>query len=164
EARLVGCVERPEPHRDRGELPELRHQTRVWIARTSLAPRDLTPEVVELGLAQASFEERARVTAGGGMPLEVDLVARTFVFAAEEVVEAHLVEAGGRGVGAQVAADPREQVVRPQHHHRGVPADDAPYPKLHPLVAREFRLLLGRDRVDVWGVHERTERDVELAR
>src|SRR5215471_5898271 len=50
-----------------------------------------------LNLAEPSFQERPRVDAGGGVPLDEDLVARlAVILAAEEVVEADLVQAGGR--------------------------------------------------------------------
>ena len=66
----------------------------------------LAPEVVELVLAQAPFEERAGVDAGGAVTLDEDLVAGlAALLAAEEVVEADLVEGGGGGVGGDVAAD-----------------------------------------------------------
>jgi len=97
--------------------------------------------------------------------LEEDLVAcAPVVLAAKEVVEAHLVERGAGGVGREVAADPWRLLVRAQHHERRVPADDAPDPLLHLLVAWERRLLLGRDGVDVARLHEPRQPDPELAR
>ena len=66
----------------------------------------LLAEAVELLLGQATLEERAGVHARRRMPLEEDLVAAAgVVLAAEEVVEADLVERRGRGVGRDVAAD-----------------------------------------------------------
>ena len=85
------------------------------------------------------------------------------VLAPEEVVEAHLVQAGGRGVRRQVAAEAREPVVGPQDHRHRVPADEPPDAPLQRLVAREPRLLLGADRVDVAGLREGRDADVALA-
>ena len=63
-----------------------------------------------------------------------------------------------------MAADPREAVVRAKDHRDGVPADDPPDPLLELLVAREVRLLLRADRVDVARLGQRRQADVELAR
>jgi hypothetical protein len=120
--------------------------------------------VVELVLAEPSLEERPGVDARGRVALVEDLVARlAVVLAPEEVVEADLVQACRRGVGREVAADPGELAVRPQDHGGRVPADQPPDPPLDLLVAREERLLLGADRVDVAGLGERRQPDLELA-
>src|SRR5207245_3230724 len=70
EARLVDRGEGTEPHRDRREFPELGHEPRVRIARESLAPNDLPPEVIELRLGEPALDERARVDARRGVPRE----------------------------------------------------------------------------------------------
>ena len=75
EARLVDRHDRAEAHRHRRELPEVRHQPRVRIGRKSAALGELLAEVVQLLDRQPAFEERARVDAGRGVPLEVDQVA-----------------------------------------------------------------------------------------
>ena len=100
---------------------------------------------------------------GRRVALEEDLVPGRLVRAAEEVVEADLVEAGGAGVGREVAADALEPGVRAQHHGQRVPADHAPDAVLHRLVAGEVGLLLGADRVDVAGLGQRRKADLELA-
>ena len=67
---------------------------------------DLLAEAVELLLGQPALEEGAGVDARGAVALDVDLVAAAgVVLAAEEVVEADLVEAGRRLVRRDVAAD-----------------------------------------------------------
>ena len=58
---------------------------------------------------------------------------------------------------------PGEAVVRPEDHRHGVPADDPPDPVLERLVAGEERLLLGADRVDVAGLGQGRQADVQLA-
>jgi hypothetical protein len=63
-----------------------------------------------------------------------------------------------------MAADAGEQVVRAQHHHDRVPADDAANAQLHRLVAGEGRLLLGRDRVDVARLDESRQAELQHAR
>ena len=154
EACLVDRVQRREPHGDRGELPELRHQPRVGVRRQPLAGAvlDLLAEAVELVGAQPLHQVGAGVDAGGGVTLDEQLVAATgMVLAPEEVVVADLVEARGRGVRRDVAADLEALAVGGRHHHRGVPADQPADPALHLLVAGEPRLTLGRDGVDEVG-------------
>ena len=124
--------------------------------------RELLPEAVQLRLGQATLHERPRVDARRGVALEVDLVAAAGMVApAEEVVEADLEEAGRAGVRGDVAAGADARPLRPVHHDGGVPPDvraDAP---LGVLVAREPRLPLRRDRVDV--VRRRQRRHADLA-
>ena len=164
ESGLVDRVDRPEAHADGGELPEVGHQPRVRVRRQAARPQRLAPEVVELLLREPPLQEGARVDAGRGVALEVDLVAGGAVIGpAEEVVEADLVQAGGAGVGGQVPADPLEAGVGAQHHRQRVPADHAADPQLHRLVAGEVRLLLRRDGVDVAGLDQRRQAHVQLA-
>ena len=101
---------------------------------------------------------------GRGVALEVDLVADAGgeVLAAEEVVEADLVQRRGARVGGDVAAD-ADGLVRARHHDRGVPADVGADAALDVLVAREPRLALGRDGVDVVGAAQRGHADLALA-
>ena len=96
EARLIEGRDGAEAHRHRWVLPELGHEPRVRIARQARATAaDLPTEVVEVVRAQAALEERTRVHTGCCVPLEVDVVPGLAVLlAAEEVVEADLVEAG----------------------------------------------------------------------
>ena len=165
EPGLVDRADRAEAHGDRRVLPEIRHQPGMRVgAQPGLAGDRLAPEVVELVLAEPSLEERARVDARRRVALVEDLVARlAVVLAPEEVVEADLVQAGGRRVRREVAADAGEAAVRAEHHRRGVPADQPADAALDRLVAREERLLLGADRVDVAGLGERRQADLELA-
>ena len=110
---------------------------------------------------QAALEERAGVHARGGVPLEEDLVAAAgVVLAAEEVVEADLVEGGRRGVRGDVAADPDAGALGAVHDHRGVPAQVRAEAPLGLLVAGEPGLLLGADRVDVVGGRQRRHADL----
>ena len=166
ELRLVDGVHRPDAHRHRGELPEVAHQARVRVAgdgerRAVDEVRLLLAEAVEPVLADPALEEGAGVHAGGGVPLEEDLVtAAGVVLAAEEVVEADLVEGRRRGVGGDVATDADAGALRAVHDHRGVPAQVGAEAALDLLVAGEPGLLLGADRVDVVGGRQR--RDAHL--
>ena len=164
EPGLGDRVERAEPHRDGRELPEVRHAPRVRVRRQAAAV-DLAAEVVEVLLGEPALEEGAGVDAGRRVTLEEHLVAGAAVaLAAEEVVEADLVERGGRREGGEVAAEAVEAVVRPVDHRHRVPADEGADAALEDLVAREPRLLLGRDRVDVVGGDHRGHADALLAR
>ena len=131
----------------------------------ALAVLDLLAEAVELLLAQAALEEGAGVDARRAVALDVDLVAATLVvLAAEEVVEADLVEARRRLVGRDVTADLEALAVGRGHHHRGVPADEGADAALDLLVAGEPRLALRRNGVDVVGGAQRRHADLLLAR
>ena len=77
----------------------------------------LLPEAVQVLLGQPAFQEGAGVHAGGGVALEEDLVAAAgVVLAAEEVVEAHLVQRGRAGVGGDVPADADVRALGAVHH------------------------------------------------
>ena len=126
---------------------------------------DLLPEPRQLLLVEPPLEERAAVDAGRGVALDEDLVAAAgVVLAAEEVVEADLVEARGRLVRRDVTADLEPLAVGAGHHHGGVPADEGADPALDVLVAGEPRLALRRDGVDVVGAAQRRDADLLLAR
>ncbi len=166
EPRLVDRVQRCQAHRDRRELPELRHQPGVGVRREPLAGAvlHLLAEAVELVGAEPLHQVGTGVDAGGGVTLDVELVAAArVVLATEEVVVADLVEARGRGVRRDVAADLESLAVGRRHHHRGVPADQPPDPPLHLLVTGEPRLALGRDGVDEVGAAQGGHADLLLA-
>ncbi len=164
-------VEGGQAHRDRRELPEVRHQPRVRVGRQPLARAvlHLLAEAVELVLGQPALEVGAGVDARRAMALDEDLVAtatallRRCVLAAEEVVEADLVEAGARLVRRDVAADLEPLAVGAGHHDCGVPPDVGADPSFGVLVAGEPRLSLGRDGVDVVGAAQSRDADVGLA-
>ncbi len=159
EAGLVDGVDRPQAHGDGRELPELGHAAGGGGSSTGPSDRlgaDLPPEAVDLVLAQPSLEEGPGVDAGGGVALEEDLVAGlapvgAVVPAPEEVVVAHLVEAGGRRRRRQVAADAVGAHVGPGHHGGRVPPHEGLDAGLGLDVARVDGLVGGGDGVDVGG-------------
>ena len=113
----------------------------------------LAAEVFQLMLVEAPFEKGAGVDAGGGVPLEVYLVAGMAVAGgAEKVVVADLVEGGRRGVGRDVAAEVGVVVIGAHDHGHGVPAHDALDPPLDLAAARIGRLLIAGNGVDVGSI------------
>ena len=98
------------------------------------------------------------------MPLIEDLVAGTPLLAAEEVVEANLVEARGAGVGGEMPADAGVRLVCAQHHGGGVPANDVADARLHRLISREGGLIARLDGVDVRRGGQGGEIDAKVAR
>ncbi len=167
EPGLVDGVHRAQAHGDRGKLPEVRHQPGVRVGRqTGAGPavRVLLAEAVQVLGGQPALQERPGVDAGGGVALDVDLVAAArVVLAAEEPVEADLVEGGRGGVGGDVAADAHAGPLRAVHGHGRVPPDPGPVAALGLLVTGEPGLLLGGDRVDVVGAGQRRDADTALA-
>src|SRR5262249_9129383 len=107
-------------------------------------------EVLQVGRGQPAFEEGAGVDAGGGVPLEVDLVAAAGGLGpAEEVVEAHFKQGGGRGVGGDVPAGAGLVLVGPHDDGHGVPAGQAFDAPLDLAAAGEGWLPVAADGVDV---------------
>ena len=160
EARLVDRHQRTEAHRHRRELPEVRHEPGMRI-RGDAAAADLLPVIVELLLRQAPEHERARIHAGRRVSLnEHEVAAVHFGGTVPEVVEADVVQIGGRGEARDVTADVGV-LVRAQHHGHRVPAYVGAYAVLDLRVARQAHLRLRRDRVDVRGV--RRERQIRAA-
>ncbi len=132
------------------ELPKARHQPGVWIRRQPTAGRQLPAEILQVLLVDAAFEKGPGVDPRRRVPLDVHLVRRLpTVLAVEEVVEADLIERSRRGERGNVPADAVTFPIGADHHRHGVPADQALDLPLQSAVARVFRLMLGRDRVDI---------------
>src|SRR5439155_15920495 len=121
-------------------MPEVGHAPGMRLAGQP-AGADIPAEPVELLVGDTTLEVGPGVHAGGGVALDEDLVAVAAVgLAVEEVVEAALVEGGGRGVRRQVPAEAVVAAVGPGDHGHGVPADEGPDAALDVLVAGEPRL------------------------
>ena len=161
EPGLVDGVHRAKAHRHRRELPEIGHQPRVRVGRQPAAGMAvLLAEAVEPVGGQPAFQEGARVNARGRVALDEHLVAAAGMrLAAEEVVEADLIERRRRGVGRDVAAHADSRPLRAVHHDGGVPPDPGPVATLDVLVAGEPRFQLGGDGVDVVGRRQRRDGD-----
>ncbi len=149
--RLVDGADRTEPHGDGRELPEVRHHPRVRIAgQTVRGLGALLAERVQVLVGEPVEEVGARVDARRGVSLEEHLVAAVAaVLAAEEVVEADVVQRRRGAEGGDVATHPDPGTLGAGDRHRRVPAGRVEDLALDLLVAGEERLVLGRDRVDV---------------
>src|ERR1022692_3503064 len=101
---------------------------------------------------QTALKEGPGIDAGSRMALDEHLVAGlAMILAAEEVIEADLIQAGRRGVGSDVAGDAQPGPVGAGDHDGGVPADVGADAPLDVLITGKPRLALGRDGVDVVG-------------
>ena len=153
EVRLVDRQQWPEAHRDRRELPELRHQPGVRVAREATAVH-LGAEAQQLLLGEAALEERARVDARGRVTLDVDEVTAVLLRRrVPEVVEALLVERRRGLVARDVAAELGAVGVRAQHEHDRVPAHVGTDALLERGRVVGGRVVRAVQRVDV-GRHE----------
>ena len=166
EPGLVDGLGGAQPHGDGGVLPEVLHAAGVRVGGQTPAAGGaglLLAEAVQVGLPQAPLDEGSGVVAGRGVALEEDVVAAAgVVLAAEEVVEAHLIQGGGRRVGGDMATDSDAGALRPGHHDGGVPAQPAPIGPLGVLVAGEVWFVGDVDGVDVRRRHLGGHRDVLL--
>ena len=101
ELRLVDRVDWPKTHRNRWELPEVRHQPWVRVARKTAAwlwTGLLLAEVVHFVSGDSSLKECSCVWTRGGVALDEDRVwPLRVVVTFEEVVETNLVERCARG-------------------------------------------------------------------
>src|SRR5690606_2578179 len=150
-ARLVDRGDRAQAHGHGGGLPVLGHQPGVRVGTQALAVH-LHAEVVQLLLADAALEERARVDAGRAVALDVQQVAGVVLGRRPpEMVEADVVQGGAGAEGGDVAAELAGLAVGGHHHGHRVPADDRADPPFHRRVAGALGLLAGRDGVDVLG-------------
>ena len=147
DARLVDRLYRAEPHRDGGKLPVVRHQPRVRVGRQAVAV-DFAAEVIELLFVQPAFEKGARIHARRAVALVKHQVARmTVVGAAEEIVEADVVQRGAGGEGGDVAAQAFVVFVGAHHHGQRIPAHQRANAALHEQIAGHHLFLGRRDGV-----------------
>src|ERR1700719_1144568 len=75
EARVVDRLNRPQPHRDRGELPEIRHQPRMRIRTQSATRLQLAAKILQLLFRNAPFQISARVDSRRRVPLKINKIA-----------------------------------------------------------------------------------------
>lgn len=125
--------------------------------------RRLLSVAIKLWRRDATFKVGARVDTWRCVTLIKHLVASASALAAEEVVKANLIEAGGTGVGGKVPSDSCMRLVGAQHHCCRVPSDDVADPRLHRFIAREVRLITRLDGVDVWGRDEGRQCNAEVS-
>ena len=152
-AGVVDGCNGTDAHGDGGKLPEGGHQPRVRIGGETTLIAEFPPEVGQIVFIEPSFEKGAGVDTGRGMPLKVDQIAGMVVAGgAEEVVEAHLVERRGRGVGGDVPTDAVFALVGAHNHGHGVVADQTADALFQLQIAGVGGLFGQSNRVDVGGV------------
>ncbi|MNV27820.1 hypothetical protein D3C71_1189810 [compost metagenome] len=158
EARVVNAADGADAHRARGELPEVRHQPRVRVARQPLRARagrhEFLAVVLQVMLAQAPFQKRARIHARRAVGLEEHQVAPVLAFThtltcTEEMVEAALEQVGRARITGDVATQFAIRLVRAHHHGQRVPAHDGSHALFDGQVAGEHGLVLYRHGVHV---------------
>ena len=152
EAGLVDRHQRPKTHRDRRELPIIRHQPGMRVRRKAVAV-DLLPELQQPLFRQPAFEKGARINAWRDVALDEDQVAAMFGrWGVPEMRKARVVKQGRRLEARDVSAQLRRGLVRPQHNRHRVPSDDRADAVLNGAVAGVPLLLFQGDCVEVGGV------------
>ena len=152
EARLVDRRDRPQAHRNRRELPEIRHQPRVGVGRQPV-PVDFLAEAVEFVFADAPLEIGPRVDPRCRMALDVDQVAPVVLAGGmKEMVKADVVERGRRSKTRDVATEGRIDMVGLDDHRHRVPADHRPDAMLQLVIAGALLFSALWDRIQVRGV------------
>jgi hypothetical protein len=156
EARLVDRHQGAQAHRHGGELPEIRHQLRMRIARQALAIHFLA-EVEQLLFGEPALHEGAGIDAGCAVALDVQAVAAVIgAGRMPEVIEARREQMGqrreGADVAAQVAAVRRVQAVGLDHQSHRIPAHIGAQTPFELEVAGAARLLVRLDRIHVAGI------------
>ena len=147
EARLINTHERAKAHRHGGQLPEVRHQPRMRVARNTFTVDFLT-EVVHLILRQAIKHEGAGVHARRAVALHVHQVAAVRRGrCVPEVIEADVVERRSRCERRNVTAKFQIFFAAAQHHHRRVPAHITAQAMLYLVIAWALGLKVRRNGV-----------------
>ena len=134
--RLVDCLNRSESHRDRGKLPEIRHQPGMGIRRKTAAGLQFAAKVLQFLPGNSAFKIRPSIHARRGVPLKIDQVAvASFGLGAQKMVKRHFVQSGGRGKSRNMPANAFLQLVGADHHGKRIPAHQALDAALHLLTA-----------------------------
>ena len=132
-------------------MPKIGHQVRVRIRREAFA-LDFLAEIIQLIFAQAAFHESAGINAGRGVALDKHQIALgIIVFGVPEMVEAHVIQGGGRLERSDVAAQLQIFFAGAQHHGGGIPADNGADAVFQFLIARRFLLFAHRNGVQISG-------------
>ena len=151
ETGLINRHQRTQAHRHGGELPKIGHQVRVRIRREAFA-LDFLAEIIQLIFAQAAFHESAGINTGRGVALDKHQIALgIIVFGVPKMVEAHVIQGGGRLERSDVAAQLQIFFAGAQHHSGGIPADNGADAVFQFLIARRFLLFAHRNGVQISG-------------
>src|SRR5690348_2762193 len=103
---MINRLDRPQSHRDCGELPKIGHEPGMRVGTESSPRLQLAAEVLQLLLRDASVQRNPRVHSRRCMALEIDDIAGAiFRLRAEEMVERNLIRRGGGREGGDMAAN-----------------------------------------------------------
>ena len=152
ETRLINRADRPDAHRAGGELPEVRHQHGMRVARQAARAggnaTELAPIKVQVNRCQSSFEKRPRIHTRRAVRLEEHQVATVRrVSRMKEMIKADLKQVGSAGVTGDMSAELAIRSIRTRHHRQRIPAHDRAKPLFHGKVARKRGLIVNRNRV-----------------
>ena len=104
----------------------------------------------QLLLTQAPFEKSARINARRAVRLKKHQVAAVLrITGMKEMVKAHLKQVGRARVTGDVPAQIAVGLIGPHHHGQGIPAHQRGQALLNGQIAREHRLLVHRNGVDI---------------
>ena len=97
---MINRLQRPKPHADGWELPEIRHEPGVGIRRKPAALMEFAAEILQLLFREPPFQERPRIHAWRSVPLEVnDIAVSAFRPGMQKMIECNFIESRGRGEG-----------------------------------------------------------------
>ena len=147
-AGMIDRLDRSQAHRNRGKLPEIRHQPGMGIGAQSAAGLQFAAEIFQLLRWDTAFEIGAGVNSRRGVTLKINEVAiATFGLRLKEMIESNLVQSGGGSEGGDVSANAFLNFVGAHHHGQSVPAHQALDAAFHLLASGKWRLLRNWDRV-----------------
>ena len=149
--RLVERHDRPKPHRDRGKLPEIRHQIRMRIGGQPAAFGEFLAEILQMPFVETAFQKCAGIDSRRGMALKKNQVAGEILGRpAEKMIEAHFVKRRRRGISGNVTADVGGGIGLDDHGH-GVPAHQTFDAALDFAVSRIGWLSVRRNGIEIRG-------------
>ena len=147
--RLINGSDWSQSHRDRGELPVIRHQVRMRIRTQPRVRLQFLPEIEQMLVVQAILQVGASVIARRGVALEVNHIGDPLVAASEKVIETHLVQGGQGGVSRDMPAHPQISGIGPDDHRHRIPPDVGLDKTFHRQVPGIGRFLIRRNGIEV---------------
>ena len=159
EARVINRTDGANAHGAGGELPKIRHQPRVRVARqtacTRAWPRNFLSVMRQVVGGQSTFQISTRIHTRCAVRLKKHQVATLCGIACfEEMVEAHFKQISSAGITRDVPTQFAIRFVGAHHHGQCVPSHQRTQAFFNRQVARESGLQMRRNGVDI-GRHQR---------